>query len=214
MMMHCCNKHEFNLTDSHNTIPEHCPKCEEKLHFGDDRYCDECDRIHLEREREANFKIPLTPAKDSPKLYKLYKFEEMNPKWYSIMRNSYVEQHPIPTEMVILEPQSVTPKYGRSFETHLSLRDGKLYSYEELQKHDREFKGTGSENTVDMYEVWQDNGDDGHTSFKFSGFMFIDDETYDAKFRELTAYYKEMAHPVVMHWRLLDEMAWKAENPE
>lgn len=76
----------------------------------------------------------------------------------------------LPTEVVVREPQIVVPRVGRYYELDLYVRGDRLLTYEELRELP-DFQGTTKEIVVFLYEIWDNDGDDGHTEFRLRCWM-------------------------------------------
>ena len=119
-----------------------------------------------------------------------------NPKpLYKLLKDvpcSELLQHPsdtyyLPSECVGIGPRIVSSMLARAFGTELWLVGGKQLTYEELADQTG-FRGVGSLNEIYLWEVWQDNGDDGHVSYRHMGWAYIDRETINEKFREMSEF--------------------------
>jgi hypothetical protein len=106
-----------------------------------------------------------------PVLGQLYK--TLEPEWQFWLRYRSVD-YCIPTEFVVYEPQIVTPKTARSYDTELYLLDSKLVRYEELRLQPT-FKGTYREVSITLVEVWVNRGSDGHVAWDQIGWRFVPD---------------------------------------
>lgn len=90
--------------------------------------------------------------------------------------NSYNQTFDIPTQIVITKPGVYVPEQGRCWPTHQWEYKGQILNYEELIKAtaaDGGFQGTANYPQIYLYEVWIDQGDDGHTAYRCVGYMYV-----------------------------------------
>jgi len=91
----------------------------------------------------------------------------------SLLRRSYIEL-PLPTELVVKRPEFVVPKMARVYSTGLYMVDDVLVSYKELlDLRGRDFKGTSYEIEVNLWEVFEDHGEDGHVDYRLVGWVLL-----------------------------------------
>ena len=81
----------------------------------------------------------------------------------------------LPTEMVIREPQVVTPRMARVYRTHRWILNDTVVDYDTLLRAEG-FRGTGYYKEVLLFEVWEDYGDDGHVGYLHVGYMYLSEE--------------------------------------
>jgi hypothetical protein len=91
----------------------------------------------------------------------------------------------LPTEITVDEPQIVSPRIARVYDTGLYVsifRGKKILTYQDIADHYAKalggFHGTyqylkdGGEYLY-LLEVWRDEGSDGHTDYRLNGFTFF-----------------------------------------
>ena len=79
----------------------------------------------------------------------------------------------LPTEWVITKPQICEPLMARVFKRDLYLSDGEAVTYDEIRrKSGGQPVYTSDLTAVYFWEVWEDQGDDGHVDFMHRGYMF------------------------------------------
>jgi len=93
----------------------------------------------------------------------------------------------VPTEIIVYEAEICTPDIARVYRTGLYLLDPdddtSLCDYDTLHKTRREqlggfsekdgWKGISAETAVYLFEIWLDEGDDGHIWYKHRGYAFL-----------------------------------------
>jgi len=98
-------------------------------------------------------------------------------------------QVPLPTEVVVVETQVVTPKIARVYQTNLHLYIGEVREYEDVYREQSEanpgqhvcFSSLGIKPVLVM-EHWEDGGSDGHVEPYLIGYRFVTLPTkYDKK---------------------------------
>lgn len=209
--MHCPSGHSFN--DGLDESIEECPECgTSNIHYGFGDGCYECTELQREEIREENYNIPPKPYEPTIKLNHFYELSEMKGEWLNWMNNSCMVEHFLPTACVVYEPGIVVPRISRSFPTNLAVRNDKLYEFVELQTHDRDFQGTSHENCVEMYEVWENHGNDGHVDYRLTGFVFVDNKTYEKTTKKINKQYVGLSmHKTKIHQMVLSSLSEEEE---
>lgn len=115
------------------------------------------------------------PAK---KLRQLIPLTEFQAEW-AIYFGYHCHRFPLPTEVVIGTYQVIAPLEARAYNTNLYVYKDHIVSYEWLQHlyHIRgdSFPGTAccGADHLQLAEVWEDAGDEGHINFVLVGFRFV-----------------------------------------
>lgn len=92
-----------------------------------------------------------------------------------IISRSYFFEYPLPTEVVVVKTETVTPRVARVYDTDVYYLEDedRLVGYDELwSKFGSNFQGThGTPGVcgVSLCEVWEETGDDGHVDYRFQG---------------------------------------------
>lgn len=103
-------------------------------------------------------------------LGKLYTVLEPDWQRYLIARRALT--YAVPTEFLIRTPQIAVPDTARAYHTDLYVVRGAVVTYGEVCKRPG-FVGTCKETPISLVEVWEDDGDDGHTYWAPIGWRFI-----------------------------------------
>lgn len=105
-----------------------------------------------------------------PVLYTTYDIKDLAKEWLECLQTRYSCEFDIPTEIVLRKAGYYTPAKGRDFESPFFLVKDTIVTREELGS-------SLTANHIRLYEVYEDHGDDGHTSYELTGYAFIDDAT-------------------------------------
>ena len=117
---------------------------------------------------------------------------------------NFVHTVNMPTEVVVYKPEFSIPMQARVYKTHLYWHENKVKDYNELMKTARPFKGTSYHDEIMLVEVWLENGDDGHTSYRLDGWRYVPQSRLDEELNG-SKWYREMCHggeglPTCMRW--------------
>lgn len=115
------------------------------------------------------------------------------------------QEVPVPTEMVISQAGFYSPKMARVWNAYMYYYDGQIMTYQELYKavvaKTGNFPGTSHFPHVLLVEVWDNQGDDGHTEFGLVGWRFVTDETLEKdieKIQDEKEYFRYSGMPPCM----------------
>ena len=107
-----------------------------------------------------------------PKPHHIYK--ELDPSWFRYLLLDY-QSYPLPTEVVIREPQFVVPQMGRIYRTGLMLEHlpGSREAVDTVVMVEHYPGSREAVDTVVMVEHYCNRGDDGHTEMELEGYIFV-----------------------------------------
>jgi len=95
----------------------------------------------------------------------------------SMLGNSLLCELYLPTAWVITTPQICVPNRNRVYCTYLYVaHDGSIVDYQKLREMTPNFKGSSYAPSIYLWEIWEDEGSDGHTEFTLDGYMFLTDQ--------------------------------------
>lgn len=99
-----------------------------------------------------------------------------------------IYEWPLPTEVVVKEAKVVVPKMMRVWITNTWYVDGVVRDYKYLRSL-ADFSGTGAFPQRYIAETWEDWGDDGHISFKLTGYEEGTLQEIKSKYEEMIKWY-------------------------
>lgn len=130
-----------------------------------------------------------------PVLGRVYTGADFQAAWMPFLLTHHAHTFDIPVEVVVRQGRWVAPKTGRAFPTdydlvmiggravvlhHDALRDA-------ARRSGRGWYGIAQGDSVTLYEVWENQGDDGHTVYQHRGWIFVAESVYKAVEAELAA---------------------------
>ena len=78
------------------------------------------------------------------------------------------------TECVVNQARIVVPMFARVYSTDLYLHENKVLNYNELvTAAGAKFRGTSHHDNIQLWEVWEDGGLDGHVQYHLTGYVFV-----------------------------------------
>ena len=106
--------------------------------------------------------------------YKIW--QDIPHKYLDIILGNTPKEFSLPTEVIVSEAKIVTPMKGRYWSTDLYVDDEEInfgyITYHDLyEKYGKNFKGTSGYESVIIYELWSNDGEDGHVFFHHHGYV-------------------------------------------
>lgn len=141
-----------------------------------------------------------------PKLDSFYSIQEFCQTEFIKFLGWRSHQLSVPSEVYIDSPQVCIPIQARAWNTDLYTYEGKILNSNQLAKLPG-FRGVSNYPNIILLEVWEDQGCDGHLSYRHTGYIFMDciylsDKKYlgDKKYPEdeilrITIYFKDRKYP-------------------
>jgi len=127
---------------------------------------------------------------------KLYKVTTETPD----LLGMHYQEVPLPTEVVVTEAKVVVPRMARVYQPDLYLVDGEAVDYQELVRlRGSDFHGTAHEESVLLWEVHQDNGDDGHWDYRHEGWVYLPTSALDPS-KGYPSYFTGVGWPEEIEW--------------
>ena len=108
-------------------------------------------------------------------LEKLFKAVDMKPEWLGILAGRCF-QVPLPTEVVVKEAGFFVPRMARWYWTNLYFYNGEIMDADGVKERSRkltgQFYGLSVADQIRLYEVYHDDGSDGHVYYEMVGYRF------------------------------------------
>ena len=113
----------------------------------------------------------------SIQLYEIIRFKDF--EHHRFLSEIYAELW-VPTETVVICPYTVVPQTARVHGTDFYTKEGVVYTADQVrelrEKEDYSWESYNEYAQVYLWEVWENMGDDGHTTFELTGYVFLPEE--------------------------------------